>query len=595
MPLDALCLAGVVRELNTALAGGKIDKIYQPGRDEVVLALRCPAGNVRLLLSANPGQPRLHLTRIPRENPDAPPMFCMLLRKHLTGARLLELSQEPLERVVRLRFEALSELGDRVERTLVLEAIARRSNLILLDGEGRITDCIRHVDSGLAERGNKEGAALRILQPGMFYRLPPAQDKLDPAALPREERERRLAAAPEQAQADRWLLETFGGLSPLVCRELAFQAGGSTDIRLDALGPAGRARLLDGLEALLDRVRAGVFSPTLLLREGRPADFTFLPVGQYGQLMECQAFPAFSPLLDRFYEERERRERVRQRGQDLIRAVTNARNRAARKIALQEQELAAAGNRERLRQLGDILTSNLHRMARGMTSLRAADFYDPAGGETDIPLDPLLTPQQNAARYYKDYNRAKTAQQMLTLQLEKGKRELEYLDSVLENISLAEGERDLQETRQELTDTGYLRRPAKARGREKRVSSRPMEFRSSAGLRISVGKNNLQNDQLTCRQAFKSDIWFHTQKIHGSHVILWTEGSQPDAQSLHEAACLAAWFSQGRDSGRVAVDYTPVKYVKKPAGARPGMVVYTTCETAYVTPREELAKQLRVK
>ena len=250
---------------------------------------------------------------------------------------------------------------------------------------------------------------------------------------------------------------------------------------------------------------------------------------------------------------------------------------------------------ERLRELGDILTSNLHAMERGMEVLRAVDFYDPEGREIDVPLDPLLTPQQNAAKYYKDYNKAKIAESILTLQLEKGRRDLDYLNSVLEAIALAEGERDLQEIRQELTDTGYLRRPSKAKGREKRISSKPMEFRSSAGLRISVGKNNTQNDLLTTKQAFKSDLWFHTQKIHGSHVILWLEGGEADAQSLTEAAILAATFSQAGEGSRVPVDYTPVKYVKKPAGARPGMVVYTTYQTAVVDPDPELAKQLRVK
>ena len=587
MPLDALCLSGVVHELQNALSGAKIDKIYQPGRDEVVLALRAPAGNVKLLLSANPSHPRAHLTQISRENPDKPPMFCMLLRKHLSGARLLELVQPPMERVVDLRLEALDELGDRVERRLVLEAMGRHSNLILLDGEGRIMDCLRRVDSDMSAR--------RQVLPGLFYRLPPAQEKLDPSSLDRAALESALAAAPEESQADKWLLDTFGGLSPLICRELAFRAGGATDARLHQMGEGGRSRLLDELEGLLRSVQENSFTPVMLEKEGHPSDFTFQPISQYGPAVSCVPFPSFSALLDRFYEQRENQERVRQRGQDLIRSVTNARDRAARKIGLQEQELAATRDRERLRQFGDIITSNLHAMEKGMSRLTAADFYDPECPQIHIPLDPLLTPQQNAAKYYKEYNKAKTAESILTLQLEKGRRDLDYLNSVLEAIALAEGERDLQEIRQELTDTGYLRRPSKARDRGKRVASKPMEFRSSSGLRISVGKNNTQNDLLTCKQAFKSDIWFHTQKIHGSHVILWTEGKSPDAQSLNEAACLAAWFSQGRDGGKVPVDYTPVKFVKKPAGARPGMVVYTTYETAYVAPDGELARRLRVK
>ncbi len=593
MPLDALCLSGVISELNTALAGAKVDKIYQPGRDEIVLALRSPVqGNVRLLLSANPAQPRAHLTQLTLENPDKPPMFCMLLRKHLSGARLLTVEQVPLERVARFRFEALNELGDRVERALVLEAITHKSNLLLLDGDGRILDCIRRVDSGLDPHTGQMG---RILQPGMFYRLPPAQSKADPLALDREKLEQLLAQAPEESQADRWLLDTFGGLSPLICRELAYRAGGETDARLHLMGPQGRARLLDQVEMLQKLIRENSYTPTLISMDGRAKDFTFLPILQYEGAAQAEPQPSFSQLLDSFYEQRERLDRVKQKGQDLIRSVSNARDRTRRKIANQEKELTATLDRDRLRELGDIITSNFYQMERGMTRLRAVDFYDPEGKEIDIKLDPLLTPQQNAAKYYKDYNKAKTAEAMLTIQLEKGRKELDYLNSVLESIALAEGERDLLEIRQELTDTGYLRRQGKARERTKRLASKPMEFRSSTGMRISVGKNNTQNDLLTCKLAGKNDIWFHTQKIHGSHVILWTDGGQPDLQSLNEAAILAAWFSQGRDSGKVPVDYTPVRYVKKPGGARPGMVIYTTYETAQVAPDGELAKRLRVK
>ena len=588
MPLDALCLSGVINELNTALSGARVDKIYQPGRDEVILALRSPAaGNVRLLLSTNPAHPRLHLTTLPLENPEKPPMFCMLLRKHMSGARLLEIVQAPLERVAALRFEALNELGDRVERKLVLEAISHKTNLVLLDGDGRILDCIRHTGGDVT--------AGRVLQPGMFYRLPPGVDKEDPLTADRARLEELLAAAPEEAQAERWLLDTFGGLSPLICRELAHRAGGATDARLNLLGPEGRNRLLDRLEELQAIVKENRYTPTTVLMEGRPRDFTFLPIGQYEGAAQVERWPAFSPLLDAFFEQRERQDRIKQRGQDLIKTVTNARDRVKRKIANQEKELAATRDRDRLRQLGDIVTSNFYQMEKGMARLRAADFYDPEGGEVEIKLDPLLTPQQNAAKYYKDYNRAKKAEEMLTIQLEKGRGELDYLNSVLENISLAEGERDLAEIRQELADTGYLRRPGKAKDRSKRVASKPMEFMSTSGLRISVGKNNSQNDLLTCKLAGKGDIWFHTQKIHGSHVILWTEGGQPDLQSLNEAAILAAWFSQARESSKVPVDYTPVRFVKKPGGARPGMVIYTTYETAQVTPDGELARRLRVK
>ena len=540
MALDAVCLAAVLDEVKRSVLGGRIDKIYQPARDEVVMAVRGNEGNVRLLFSASPNHPRVQLTRLSRENPGTPPMFCMLLRKHLTGARILEIAQPELERIVLFRLEALDELGDRVERRLVLECMGRSANLILLDGEGRVTDCVRRQEGDLT-------AGKRQVLPGLFYRLP----------------------------------EPRFGVPPLLERELRFR------------GEAGE--LEEPIRDLYEQVRAGEYTPYMLVRDGRPVDFSFLPILQYGPDTELRKYETFGQLLDDFYETRESQERTRQKGQDLIKSVTSARDRTARKLENQRRERAKAMDRERLRQWGDIITSNLYAMERGMSRLRAVNYYDPDGGEVEIKLDPLLTPQQNAAKYYKEYNKAKTAEQALTVQIEKGGRELEYLNSVLENITLAEGERDLQEIRQELTETGYLRRPSKSKGREKRVAGRPMEFRSTAGLRISVGKNNSQNDQLTTKQAFKSDIWLHTQKIHGSHVILWLEGGEADAQSLTEAAVLAAYFSQGREGRRVPVDYTPVKYVKKPAGARPGMVVYTTYQTAYVDPDGELVKKLRVK
>ena len=575
MPLDALCLTAVAAELRRSLVGGKIDKLYQPARDQLLLYIRGQGENVRLLLSAAPGHPRAHLTTLSRENPSTPPMFCMLLRKHLLGGRILSLDQPPMARILDFKLETIDELGDRVERHLILEAMGRSANLILLDGAGRIIDCIRRVEGDLA-------SGRRQVLPGLFYRPPEPPDKRNPLALDGSAL-RQALSNPTGREADSLLLDTFTGLSPLVARELAFRAGDSGE------------QLAQELEKLLDAVRREDFTPCVLVRDGKPVDFSFRPILQYGPETELQERESFSALLDSFYEEREQSERVRQRGQDLVQAVKRACDRTRRKLVNQEKELAATLDRERKRELGDILTSNLHAMEKGMKLLRTMDYYDPACREVDIPLDPLLTPQQNAAKYYKEYNKAKTAQDVLTVQLEKGRAELAYLESVLENLRLAEGERDLQEIRQELTETGYLRRQSKAKERSKKVSGKPMEFRSTAGLRISVGKNNNQNDLLTTKMAYKSDIWLHTQKIHGSHVILWLEGGEADLQSLTEAAQLAAWFSQGREGSRVPVDYTPVKYVKKPAGARPGMVVYTTYQTALVDPDPELAKRLRVK
>ena len=586
MPMDALCLSAVLRETEQAVVGGRIDKIHQPTRDEVLLHIRSRNGACRLVLTANPSWPRMQLTDLPRENPAEPPMFCMLLRKYLAGGKILEVKQPPMERLAELVIEASNEMGDKVTRRLILEAMGRRTNLVLLDGEGRIVDCLKRVDVDITQEN------ARPLLPGMFYKYPPSQPgKLDPSALTEEDRTQLLAAGQCDTPADRFLLDHFVGLSPLIAREAAFEAFGEVD------APVGRdpELLLTKVDAILSRLEAGEVQPTMLIREDKPVDFSFRPILQYGPATELRSFDSFAALLDAYYQTRETADSVRQKGQDFIKSLTHARDRLVRKMVLQEKELEQTQNRDQHRIYGDLITANLYRMEKGMKVLRTENYYDPECAEIEIPLDPMKNPQQNAAKYYKAYTKAKTAQEMLTIQLEKGAAERDYLDSVLDSISRAEGDRDLEEIRQELTETGYLRRKGKGKNQMKRPSSKPMEFRSSTGMRISVGKNNTQNDLLTCKLAYKSDIWFHTQKIHGSHVILWTEGGQPDLQSLNEAACLATWFSQARDGGKVPVDYTPVKFVKKPAGARPGMVVYTTYETAWVTPSQDLVKRLRVK
>ena len=539
MALDALCLAAALWEVEEAVVGGRIDRIAQPGPHDVVLSVRGNTGNVKVLLSADPAHPRMHLTTLERENPASPPMFCILLRKHLSGARILSIDQPFMERTVTIALESTNELGDKVSRTLVLEAMGRHADLLLLDGDGRIIDCTRKVEGDLT-------TGARQLLPGLFYRAP----------------------------------EPRFGVPPLIERELRFR------------GEEGE--LTGPIQAMWDTVKAYPSTPVLLVRDGKPVDFSFLPILQYGPATESREYPSFGALLDEFYAAKEQTERVRRRGDDLLRTVKSARERTARKLENQRLELAATQDRERLRQLGDILTTNLHLLERGRATVRLQDYYDPELREMEIKIDPLLTPQQNAAKYYKDYNKAKNAEAALTVQIEKGESDLAYLDSVLEALTLAEGERDIQEIRQELTDSGYLKKRG-GKGKEKRVSGREMEFRTDGGLRVSVGKNNTQNDLLTTKKAGKWDWWFHTQKIHGSHVILWTEGSEPDEVSVAQAAALAAWFSQGREAGKVPVDYTQVRYVKKPAGAKPGMVVYTTYRTMMAEPDEALAKRLRVK
>ena len=578
MPLDAICLQGVVGELAPQLTGSRIEKIQQPARDQIILLLR---GSHRLFLNAGANQPRIHLTEQLRDNPSQPPMFCMLLRKHLSGGIIESVRQEPLERVVTLTVLASDEMGERSRFTLVWEGMPRRANLILCDRDGRIIDCLRRVDL--------EAEQDRQVLPGLFYRLPTRQDKRSPLSVTEEEFAALLGRAAPDAPLDAWLLDTFTAISPLVARELTVRACGSTD------APASQGNALWDVFSRWQRdVNENTFTPTLIKRNGSLADFTYGPVTQYGTYAETEIYDSFSHLLDDFYEKREQAERVKQKGRDLLKTATTARDRVRRKLAAQEKELAACLDRDHLRICGELITANLYRMERGQSRLTAQNYYDENCADVDIPLDVRLSPQENAARYFKQYAKAKTAEKYLTAQLQRGREELQYLESVLQELAQAESEQDFNDIRTELTDGGYLRGRGKKQPGFQRAS-KPREFRSSAGLRILVGRNNRQNDRLTTKDADKRDIWLHTQKIHGSHVILCTGGAEPDEQSLMEAASLAAYFSQAQGSTKVPVDYTPVRFVKKPAGAKPGMVVYTTYQTMLADPNEELVKRLSVK
>ena len=578
MPLDAICLQGVVGELAPQLTGSRIEKIQQPARDQIILLLR---GSRRLFLNAGANQPRIHLTEQLRDNPSQPPMFCMLLRKHLSGGIIESIRQEPLERVVTLTVLASDEMGERSRFTLVWEGMPRRANLILCDRDGRIIDCLRRVDL--------EAEQDRQVLPGLFYRLPTRQDKRSPLSVTEEEFAALLGRAAPDAPLDGWLLDTFTAISPLVARELTVRACGSTD------APASQGNALWDVFSRWQRaVNENTFTPTLIKRNGSLADFTYGPVTQYGTYAETEVYDSFSHLLDDFYEKREQAERVKQKGRDLLKTATTARDRVRRKLAAQEKELAACLDRDHLRICGELITANLYRMERGQSRLTAQNYYDENCADVDIPLDVRLSPQENAARYFKQYAKAKTAEKYLTAQLQRGREELQYLESVLQELAQAESEQDFNDIRTELTDGGYLRGRGKKQPGFQRAS-KPREFRSSAGLRILVGRNNRQNDRLTTKDADKWDIWLHTQKIHGSHVILCTGGAEPDEQSLMEAASLAAYFSQAQGSTKVPVDYTPVKFVKKPAGAKPGMVIYTTYQTMLADSDEELVKHLSVK
>ena len=581
MPLDAICLRAVLHELRPQLIGARIDKVQQPARDQIVLLLR---GNLRLLLNAGANQPRIQLTGILRDNPAQPPMFCMLLRKHLVGARVLSIEQPDLERMVILTLQCTDEFGEISQKQLVLECMGRRSNLVLLDAQGRIVDCLRRVDADLS--------AARQLLPGLFYHLPTPLDKL--SLLSQEEASLALAQRGGDAEqaVDKWVLDRYTGISPLIAREFAFRAGGETDVRFGALSSAQREALVREFADTASVVKEDHYTPVILYRDGKPVDFTYRPIAQYGAETQSETRESFSQMLDEFYDARERQELSARRGRELTHAVTVARDRMARKSENLKRDYAATQKRDEFRLRGDLITANLYRMKGGERVLQAENYYEDGCPLINIPLDPLLTPQQNAAKNYKQYNKLKTAEFHLREQIEKAENERAYLESVLQELAQAETEQEFHEIRRELQETNYLKKSSGKK--EQKRAFAPRTFQTSGRLEVLVGRSNVQNDQLT-KKADKRDYWFHTQHIHGSHVILRCAGQTPGDEDLREAAMLAAYFSQAKESSGVPVDYCPVKFVKKPAGARPGMVTYDNYRTLYVTPEEAPIKKLSIK
>lgn len=578
MPLDAICLRAVLHELRPQLIGARIDKVQQPARDQIVLLLR---GNLRLLLNAGANQPRIQLTNILRDNPAQPPMFCMLLRKHLVGARVLSIEQPDLERMVILTLQCTDEFGEISQKQLVLECMGRRSNLVLLDAQGRIVECLRRVDADLS--------ATRQLLPGLFYHLPTPLDKL--SLLSQEEDSLALAQRGGDAEqaVDKWVLDHYTGISPLIAREFAFRVGHETDVRFGALNDTQRGALVQEFSDTANAVKEDNYMPVILYRDGKPVDFTYRPIAQYGAETQVETRESFSQMLDEFYDARERQELSARRGRELTHAVTVARDRMARKAENLKHDYAATQKRDEFRLRGDLITTNLYRMKSGEKVLHAENYYEDGCPIIDIPLDPLLSPQQNAAKNYKQYNKLKTAEFHLREQIEKAENERAYLESVLQELSQAETEQEFNEIRRELQETNYIRKSSGKKELKRAFS--PRTFKTSSGLEVLVGRSNVQNDQLT-KKADKRDYWFHTQHIHGSHVILRCAGLTPSDDDLREAAMLASYFSQAKESSSVPVDYCPVKFVKKPAGARPGMVTYDNYRTLYVTPEEGLVKKL---
>ena len=572
MAFDAFYLSAVLDEIRQKATDARVEKIHQPSRDTVIMLLRCASGRERLLFAANPAAPRLHFTAEAPENPAEPPMFCMLLRKHLSGGRLVEIRQLPMERTAVFIFDCVDEMGDRVRKSLVAELMGRTCNLYLLSPQGQILDCLRRV--GLDE-------SVRPALPGLVYQAPAPVRKLDPSTLDATGFSEILTAPGADVLASR-LMDTLGGLSPLVCREATLFAAGDTDARVEGL-PAGETgeKLFLFFREHLTHPRPYFYAAP----QGELKQFAFCPIREYGPVSGEKE--SFSDLLDQFYRSRGRQDAMRQRGQAIRKLVQNLCQRLDRKIAIQQKELTAARDRERLRQLGDIVTANLHRITKGQPLLEAEDFYDEDMQIVSIPLSPSLSPQQNAAKFYKDYARMKNAEKELTHQLELARQELAYLRSVLEELNRASGEQELEEIRQELQSGGYLKADT-GKKRMKAARSTPMRFVSTDGFPIYVGRNNRQNDELTFRLARKDDIWLHAQKVHGSHVIISCGGAEPPDDTVTQAAQLAAYYAETAGGQNIPVDVTQVRQVKKLPGAKPGMVIYHTYRSVIVNPYADI-------
>ncbi len=571
MAFDAFFLKAVLEEIREKALGARVEKLHQPSRDTLLLLLRCQSGREKLLIAANPAAPRLHFTTASPENPAEPPMFCMLLRKHLSGARLSAVSQPAMERLAVFTFDCTDEMGYPVEKRLVAELMGRTCNLYLLGPDGRILDCLRRV--GLDE-------TKRPALPGLYYQEPEAVAKTNPLGLVLEDYVNLLNAPGADLLADR-LMDSLGGLSPLVCREAALAAAGDTDARLEGQDiPA----LAEKLSAFFGEHLACPRPYFYAQADGSIKQFAFCPIRQYGS---CQEAASFTELMDRFYILRDRKDAMRQKSQAVRKTVSNLVSRLTRKLAIQEKELAATLERERLRQLGDILTANLHRITKGQTSIFCEDFYDENMALIEIPLSPILSPQQNAGKYYKDYTRMKNAEKELTHQMELARQERSYLQSVLEELNRAASEAELEEIRQELQAGGYIKADT---GKRKMKQSKlpPMRFESTDGYPIYVGRNNRQNDELTFKSARKDDLWLHASKVHGSHVIIACAGVTPPDDTITQAAQLAAHYSEAVGGQNIPVDMTAVKQVKKVPGGKPGMVIYHTYTTVVANPYPDI-------
>ncbi len=586
MAFDAGMLACMIHEIRTVALGGRIEKVMQPERDEIILQLRSTEGGKRLLINAG-AAPRIGFTDTPRENPAQAPMFCMLLRKHLTGGRLSNVRQEGFERVVTLEFDTRDEMGFACTRRLIAEVMGKYSNLIFADGEGKIIAALKTVDFTTSQ--------LRQVLPGMRYELPPAQDKEDPTTVTRERFDELFEAEGTDRPLEKFILSHFAGISAAVAREMVMLGTRHPDT---TRAYATADELWRGFDAVMTRIRTGDFTPTTVMDGERAVEYAFLPLTHYGAPFTLKPYDTAGAMLDAFFLTRDRESRIRQRAADVLRLLTQTEGRIKKKLEIQHSELRACERAEELKKCGDLITANLWQLSRGMREADLVDYeaWDETTGEYGhlvIELDERLTPSANAQKYYKKYAKARNAKVELARQIERGEAELAYIYTVFDALTHAETAADLAEIRDELYRSGYASRMKGYAAPRKQTAPTVARFRTSGGFTVLCGKNNLQNEYITHKLADRNDYWFHAKGVPGSHVVLLCGGVEPDAEDFTEAACIAAHYSKAAGGDHIPVDYLLVRHVKKVPGAKPGFVVYHTNWTAYVTPDADRIAAMR--
>lgn len=557
MAFDGAFLHKITQELKTGI-DSHVDKIYQPSRDELVFLLRKKGFIKRLLITVKQGSARLHFTENKYENPAVPPNFCMLLRKHLSSARLTDIRQPSLERVAELHFSATNEMGDAVSLVLICELIGGLANVILVR-DGKIIDSLRRSDVETTRR---------LILPGAVYEYPPSQNKKNPLTENTDSLLSNISDNISQA-----LLSNIDGFSPLICREIEYKS------QSQELSTAFTQIISD----LKENTR-----PILILNPDKtPLDYSFTQISQYGRDYENKSYESFSSLLDSFYTNRDTKAKITSAAHDIIKLINNLIQRTQKKLNLRLSELEKCKDRETLRIYGELLKANLHSVQNGSQYAHVVNYYDKNLNTVKIPLNPALSVAKNADKYFKDYKKTYTAEQTLLKLTEEDRNELIYFESVLDNITRSKTLAEINEIREELSCAGYLKRSSGTKTK-KPVPTALQEEKSIEGYRIIIGKNNLQNDYITTKLASKLDMWFHTKNIAGSHVVVMCKGEYLSEETILFAAKLAAKNSKAANSSNVAVDYTQIKNVKKPSGAKPGMVIYTTNKTVFVTPKEDI-------